>query len=136
MEIPLIVTIAPLLAGLGLFFSGVHLISANLTPLAGKRFRRLLTRATMYPSLGALTGILAGIVTQSTNAVTHVTISMVSAGIIEKRRAMPIPLWAHVGASLLVMLVAVNLRIGASYIIALAGFAIYLGIDRADQIGT
>jgi phosphate:Na+ symporter len=134
MEISVIVTIAPLLAGLGLFFSGVHLISANLTPLAGKRFRRLLTRATMYPSLGALTGILAGIVTQSTNAVTHVTISMVSAGIIDKRRAMPIPIWAHVGASLLVMLVAVNLRIGASYIIALAGFAIYLGIDRADQI--
>src|SRR3984893_5764715 len=134
MEISVIVTIAPLLAGLGLFFSGVHLISANLTPLAGKRFRRLLTRATMYPSLGALTGILAGIVTQSTNAVTHVTISMVSAGVIDKRRAMPIPIWAHVGASLLVMLVAVNLQIGASYIIALSGFAIYLGIDRADQI--
>lgn len=130
----MIVTIAPILAGLGLFFSGVHLISANLTPLAGKRFRRLLTRATMYPSLGALTGILAGIVTQSTNAVTHVTISMVSAGVIDKRRAMPIPIWAHVGASLLVMLVAVNLQIGASYIIALSGFAIYLGIDRADQI--
>jgi len=110
------------------------LISANLTPLAGTRFRRLLTRATMYPSLGALTGILAGIVTQSTNAVTTWTISMVSAGIIDKRRAMPIPIWAHVGASLLVMLVAVNLRIGASYIIALAGFAIYLGIDRADQV--
>jgi phosphate:Na+ symporter len=134
MEISVIVTIAPLLAGLGLFFSGVHLISANLTPLAGKRFRRLLTRATMYPSLGALTGILAGIVTQSTNAVTHVTISMVAAGVIDKRRAMPIPIWAHVGASLLVMLVAVNLQIGASYIIALSGFAIYLGIDRADQI--
>ena len=134
METTVIVTIAPLLAGLGLFFSGVHLISANLTPLAGKRFRRLLMLATKYRSLGALTGILAGIVTQSTNAVTHVTISMVSAGIIDKRRAMPIPIWAHVGASLLVMLVAVNLRIGASYIIALAGFAIYLGIDRADQI--
>jgi len=134
MQIPVIITIAPLLAGLGLFFSGVHLISANLTPLAGKRFRRLLTRATTYRSLGALTGILAGLVTQSTNAVTHVTISMVSAGIIDKRRAMPIPIWAHVGASLLVMLVAVNLSIGASYIIALAGFAIYLGVDRADQI--
>ena len=78
----------------------------------------------MHRWLGALTGILAGIVTQSTNAVTHVTISVVSAGIIDKRRAMPIPIWAHVGASLLVMLVAVNLRIGASYIIALAGFAI------------
>jgi phosphate:Na+ symporter len=134
MESSVIATIAPLLAGLGLFFSGVHFVSANLTPLAGKRFRRLLARATRYPSLGALTGILAGIITQSTNAVTFVTISMVSAGVIEKRRAMPIPIWAHVGASLLVMLVAVDLRIGASYIVALAGFAIYFGINRADQV--
>src|SRR5262249_51905013 len=87
-----------------------------------------------WPSLGAATGVLAGIITQSTNAVTFVIISMVSAGIIDKRRAMPIPLWAHVGASLLVMLVAVDLRIGASYIVALAGFAIYFGIDRAAQV--
>jgi phosphate:Na+ symporter len=129
-----IATIAPLLAGLGLFFSGVHFVSANLTPLAGRRFRRLLMRATAYPTLSALTGILAGIITQSTNAVTFVIVSMVSAGIIDKRRAMPIPVWAHVGASLLVMLVAVDLRIGASYIVALAGFAIYFGIDRADQV--
>ncbi len=51
----MIVTIAPLLAGLGLFFSGVHLISANPTRSPEGDF-------------GA-------------------------AGIIEKRRAMPIPLW-------------------------------------------
>src|SRR5215467_14566917 len=113
METSVFATIAPLLAGLGLFFSGVHFVSANLTPLAGRKFRRLLTRATAYPSLGAATGVLAGIVTQSTNAVTFVIVSMVSAGIIDKRRAMPIPVWAHVGASLLVMLVAVDLRIGA-----------------------
>ena len=132
-ENSVIATIAPLLAGLGLFFSGVHFFSANLTPLAGKKFRHLLIRATKYPSLAAVAGILAGIVTQSTSAVTSVTLSMVSAGIIDKRRAMPIPIWAHVGASLLVMLVAIDLRIGASYIVALAGFAIYFGFDRADQ---
>jgi phosphate:Na+ symporter len=134
MEISVIATIAPLLAGLGLFFSGVHFVSANLTPLAGKRFRRLLGQATMHPWLGALTGIMAGIITQSTNAVTFVTISMVSAGVIDKERAMPIPVWAHVGASLLVMLVAIDLRIGASYVVALAGFAIYFGINRADRL--
>src|SRR5262245_9979034 len=133
MELPMIATIAPLLAGLGLFFCGVHFVSANLTQLAGQRFRRVLTRATAYPSLGALTGILAGIVTQSTNAVTYVVISMVSAGVIDKRRAMPISIWSHVGASLLVILVAIDLRIGASYIVALAGFAIYFGLDRADR---
>jgi phosphate:Na+ symporter len=133
MEISLITMIAPLLAGLGLFFCGIHFVSANLTPLAGKRFRAGLARATTTRLLGACAGVVAGIVTQSTNAVTYVTISLVSAGVIEKRRALPIPLWSHVGASLLVLLVAVDLRIGASYIVALAGFAIYFGINRADR---
>jgi phosphate:Na+ symporter len=129
-----IATIAPLLAGLGLFFSGVHFISTNLMPLAGKRFRRVLARLTLNPWLGALTGTIAGIVTQSTNAVIYVVISLVTARVIDKRRAMPIPTWSHVGASLLVILVAIDLRIGASYVVALAGFAIYLGMDRADQV--
>jgi phosphate:Na+ symporter len=133
MEASLLSMVAPLLAGLGLFFSGVHFVSTNLTALAGRRFRRLLTRATTYPSLGALAGILAGILTQSTNAVTYVMISLVSAGIIDKRRALPIPTWSHVGASLLVILVAVDLRIGASYLVALAGLAIYFGIARVDR---
>src|SRR5262249_27036130 len=58
----------------------------------------------------------------------------VSAGIIDKRHAMPISIWSHVGASLLVILVAIDLRIGASYVVALAGFAIYFGFDRTDRV--
>jgi phosphate:Na+ symporter len=134
MEMSLITMIAPLFAGLGLFFCGIHFISSNLTPLAGKRFRAVLARLTTFRFTGALAGIFAGIVTQSTNAVTYVAITLVSAGVIDKRRAMPIPLWAHVGASALVLLVAIDLRIGASYLVALGGFAIYFGTNRTDRI--
>jgi phosphate:Na+ symporter len=128
-----IAAIAPLLAGLGLFFSGIYFISTNLAQVAGKQFRTLLTRATADPVLSALTGILAGIVLQSTNAVTCVTISLLSAGVIDKRRAMPIAIWSTVGASLLVILVAVDLRIGASYVIAAAGFSLYFGINNGGR---
>jgi phosphate:Na+ symporter len=134
MDTSLIAAIAPLFAGLGLFFCGIHFVSSNLTPLAGKRFRDVLARLTTSRARGALAGIIAGLVTQSTNAVGYVTISLVAAGVIEKRRAMPIPLWAPVGASLLVLLVAVDLRIGASYLVALAGCAVYFGVNRADRI--
>jgi phosphate:Na+ symporter len=125
--------VAPLLAALGLFFCGVHFISANLTPLAGRRFRFVLTRLVKRPWLAAFTGTLAGIVTQSTSAVTYVIIGLVSGGIVEKRRAILIPIWAHVGTSALVILVAINFKVAASYLVALAGFAVYFGFGRTDR---
>jgi hypothetical protein len=40
-EVPDVISaLAPFLAGLGLFFTGVHFIAANLTPLVGRRFRK------------------------------------------------------------------------------------------------
>src|SRR5580704_13153555 len=110
--------VAPLLAGLGLFFCGVHFVSINLTPLAGRRFRFVLTRLVKWPWLAAFTGALAGVVTQSTNAVTYVIIGLVSGGVVDKRRAILIPTWAHVGTSALVILVAINFKVAASYLVA------------------
>ncbi len=124
---------APFLAGLGLFFCGVHFLSANLTPLAGRRFRLALTRLLRRPWLAAFTGILAGVVTQSTNAVTYVIIGLVSGGVVDKRRAILIPTWAHVGTAVLVILVAVDFKVAASYLVALAGFAVYFGADRNER---
>jgi phosphate:Na+ symporter len=125
--------IAPLLAGLGLFFCGVHFVSINLTPLAGRRFRFVLTGLVKRPWLAALTGTIAGVVTQSTNAVTYVIIGLVSGGVVDKRRAILIPIWAHVGTSALVILVAINFKVAASYLVALAGFAVYFGLERTDR---
>ena len=125
--------VAPLLAALGLSFCGVHFISVNLTPLAGRRFRFVLTRLVKRPWLAAFTGTLAGIVTQSTNAVTYVIIGLVSGGVVDKRRAILIPIWAHVGTSALVILIAINFKVAASYLVALAGFAVYFGLERTDR---
>ena len=125
--------VAPILAGLGLFFCGVHFVSVNLTPLAGRRFRAVLTRLVRWPWLAAFTGTLAGVVTQSTNAVTYVIIGLVSGGVVDKRRAILIPTWAHVGTSVLVILVAINFKVAASYLVALAGFSVYFGFDRTDR---
>src|SRR5262249_54878735 len=85
------------------------------------------------PWVSALAGIAAGIVTQSAHAVTYVIIGLVSGGVVDKRRAILIPTWAHVGTSVLVILVALNFAIAASYLVAVAGFAIYFGMDRSDR---
>lgn len=126
--------VAPFLTGLGLFFCGVHLISFHLVPLAGRHMRLLLMRVGDRPWLAASFGSLAGVVTQSTNAVTSVIIGLVSGGLVDKRRAILIPTWSHVGTSMLVMLVALDFRLAAAYLVALAGFAVYFGLDRSDHL--
>ena len=72
----MIAGIAPFLAGLGLFFCGIHFIAANLTSLAGRKARAVLTRLATTRAQAALVGIVAGILTQSTNAVTYIVIGL------------------------------------------------------------
>jgi phosphate:Na+ symporter len=126
--------IAPFLTGLGLFFCGVHFIAANLVPLAGRRFRGVLMRMGRSPWMAAAFGTVAGVVTQSANAVTAIIIGLVSGGLADKRRAILIPTWSHVGTSVLVILVAIDLRLAASYLVVLTGCAVYFGFDRNDRV--
>jgi phosphate:Na+ symporter len=126
--------IVPFLTGLGLFFCGVHFLSSHLVPVAGRRMRMLLMRVGGRPWLAAAFGSLAGVLMQSTNAVTSVIIGLVSGGLIDKRRAILIPTWSHVGTSILVILVAIDLSLTAGYLVALAGIAVYFGLDRNDHL--
>ena len=130
----MIAIVAPFFAGLGLLFCGVHFIAVNITPLAGRRFRAILMRVADRPWLAALTGTIAGAITQSSNAICYIVISLVAGGILDKRRAILVPTWSHVGTSILVALVVFDLRIGASYVVALAGFAIYFGMLRDERM--
>lgn len=129
----MISALAPFLAGLGLFFTGVHFIAANLTPLVGRRFRKALSRTSNSPWMAALGGTLAGAVTQSSNAVTYVVVGLVNANAIDLRKAVLLPTWSHVGTAALVILVAVDFRVAASYVLAVAGIGIYFGLSRSDQ---
>ena len=73
-------------AGLGLFFVGVKLIGSNLKQLSGRWFRRLIGGATRNTLSAALLGVLSGALTQSSSAITFISISMVTAGLIEVER--------------------------------------------------
>ena len=125
--------LAQFVAGLGLYFCGIRFLSLNLTPLAGRRFRLALTRLLGWRAAPPFAGIFGGVVTQSVDAVTFVIIGLVSTGAVNKRRAILIPTWANVGTSILVVLVALNFAVAASYLVAAAGFALYFGLDRTDR---
>ncbi len=120
-------TAIELFAGLGFIFIGTQFLTAHMKLVAGAGFHRMAARATGHPLKSMLTGIAAGAVIQSTNAVTFIVIGLVSAGAVTVRSAMPIVTWSYAGSTLRLLLVSLDiapvimLGIGALGIVFLMG---------------
>ncbi len=127
-------TLGALLAGLGLFFIGVRGLSANLVPLAGRRARAAFAAAMRGPVSIAFSGMAAGLLTQSSIAVSWIVLGFVRAGVLAEGPAFMAPTWSNVGAALLPLLVAVNTDLAAEFVIGMVGFAIYFRLDRTDRL--
>lgn len=120
-------------AGLGLFFIGIKLITANLGQLAGRGLRQWVARSTGNYPASALIGMLAGALTQSTNAITVILMSLATADLITLRQAVPILVWANVGTSALVLAIAIDIHLLVLVITAIVGLCYYLNLDRSPH---
>ncbi len=125
--------IATLLGGLGLFLVGIKALGANLQLLAGRRVRAAVARATRGPMSSAVTGTLLGGLTQSSNAVTFIVTSLVQAGVLTLRAAMPIVAFANVGTAGLVMLATVDIRLAVLWLVGVVGFMSAFNLDGGGQ---
>ena len=126
--------ISPLLTGLGLFFGGARFIAANLTPLAGPAARKLFRGAVRTSWTAALAGVFAGLVSQSTSAVTLVVVGLVRAGVIPEGRAVLLPAWSQVGAAALVILVSLQTSAAVACALAIAGAALYFDFKLTERL--
>ncbi len=119
-----------LFAGLGFIFIGTQFLTAHMKQVAGAGFHRLVARATGHPLKSMFTGIAAGAVIQSTNAVTFIVIGLVSAGTVTVRSAMPIVTWSYAGSTLRLLLVSLNIAPAIMLGIGALGIAFLMGVDR------
>jgi phosphate:Na+ symporter len=120
-------------AGLGLFFIGVKLISSNLRAMSGGTLRRYLARVTSHPLAAGAIGALGGALTQSTNAMTFIVISLVTSGMVALRRALPMVIWANLGTSVLVLLATVNMQLLILYLLGMTGMGFYFDLDKSTR---
>ncbi|MCX8521309.1 MAG: Na/Pi symporter, partial [Rhodoferax sp.] len=120
-------------AGLGLFFVGIKLIGGNLQQMTSRTVRDRLRRAVGTPVRAALLGIVAGALTQSTNAVTFIMTSMNAAGLLTIARAAPVVIWANVGTSALVLVATVDLRLPIFYVLGLIGLLYFFDVEKSDR---
>ncbi|MDE1149756.1 MAG: hypothetical protein PW843_24660 [Azospirillaceae bacterium] len=126
--------IATLLCGLGLFFIGARSLSANLVPLVGRRTRAVFAWALRSPLSSAISGTLAGVATQSSNAVSWIIMGFLRAGILPPGPALVAPTWSNVGTAMLPLLVAIDTTTAASVVIGLVGIATYFKLARTDRL--
>ena len=116
-------------AGLGLFIIGVRLMADHLQQIAGRKMRRLVGQAMTHPRSAALLGLTAGAVMQSTNAVILMLTTLVSAGVMDTRKALPVINWANIGTAMLVFLAAFSMHMAVLTLIGITGLSYFLKLN-------
>ena len=104
-----------------------------MSQVAGRTLRRWVTRSTGNYALSALIGTISGALTQSTNAITVILMSLASADLISVKRAKPILAWANVGTAALVLLAAADIRFFVYALVGVAGLCYYMNLDRSAR---
>lgn len=116
--------IALVVCGLGLFFAGLHLLTASLRKVSSRRFRNTLSRWTHGAWHGLLWGVVAGALTQSMTAVLFMLIGLVRTGAIGLEAVYPLVAGANLGSSVLALLTAFNIDLVMMVLLGLSGFLI------------
>ncbi|MEP9367456.1 Na/Pi symporter [Xanthobacter sp. VNH20] len=122
--------LAGLLAGLGLLFIGLKLMSVHLQQAMGRRVRTMLKAATRSSFSGFFCGAFAGAAAQSSNAVTLIAGNLVRGGVFTTRDAIPVVAGANVGTSALVFVASIDMHLAVLLLIALVGITYQLRLDR------
>lgn len=124
-------TIATIGAGIGLFFSGIKILSNSMKNLASHRFRLLIAKWTSNPLLAAFWGFVSGMITQSSSNTVFILVGLVRGGLISVRAALPVIVWSSVGTTVLIFLVAINIKLGILILVCFSG--VFFGIDKGSR---
>lgn len=127
----MIETIGTMIAGVGLFFSGVKIVGSSMKKLTSRRFRIMVSKWTKNPLLGSFWGFLSGAISQSSSNTAFILAGLISSGLVKVRNALPIVAWSNVGTTLLIFLVAINMKFGILILLGISG--IFFGFSKEHQ---
>ncbi|MEX0760682.1 MAG: Na/Pi symporter, partial [Tistlia sp.] len=120
----MIETLAQILAGLGLFFAGLELLSANLRGMTSRRFQRAVGGWTATPGKGFAWGALAGALTQSSAVVTFIVVGLLVAGMTVVVRGLPLIVGSNLGAGALLFIVSLDFGPAVLVLTGLVGLGV------------
>ena len=127
----MILSLANVIAGLGLFFAGIWFLSENLKRATSRRFRQWVIKWTRTPTMGFCVGAIAGGLTQSMSVTVFILVGLLRAGLIGVRNALPLLAGANLGLSVLVFVATLETQLVMLFVIGIVGFVI--GLDPAER---
>ena len=128
------IILGQLSGALGLFFMGVKLLTEELKTLSNRRLRLSVARWTSNRWMGFVWGVVAGSVMQSMTVLTLVVVSTLRSDLVSPKRAFPIILGGNVGGALLVLIVMLDVKLMALYILGVAQLlTLIMARDRAAR---
>lgn len=116
-----------LMGGLGLFVSGMNMMSRGIEKVAGNRLRGILEAFTKNRFLGLLVGLFFTAVIQSSSAATVMVVTFVNSGLMKLAEASGIILGANIGTTVTAMLVAFRFS-------AIAPFFVFVGAIMVNYV--
>lgn len=120
-------------AGLGLFFVGLSIFGENLKSF-GKPYVRPIVESCASSDWRAMAGgIAAGAVTNSGKTVTFALTALVSSGLLDARRALPIIVGGSLGSALLVLWVSFNIDLIDLFMLGVAGLLYQFGNSKSSR---
>lgn len=123
-----------MLSALILFLYAIENLSDELQELASERFSKIISKLAKNRYVGTVVGALATMLTQSSSAVTIITVVLVNTGIISFSSSLGIIFGSNVGATITAQLALVNSAAIAS-ILLIAGFLLTLLGKKFKLIG-
>lgn len=113
------------ISALVLFLYAIDNLSNELQSLASEKFRTVLSKVVKNKYAGALVGIVATAITQSSTVVIVTVMTLVNTGVISFTNSLGVMLGSHIGATLTAQLALVNSAAIASILIII-GFVLEL----------
>ena len=110
-----IMNLVSLLAGLGVFLYGMHLMGEALEKAAGSKLKHLLEVVTHNRFLAMLAGLTITAVVQSSTATTVMVVGFVNANLLTLTQAVGVIMGANVGTTVTSLLLSVQIDFGAIF---------------------
>ena len=129
-----------LIGSLGLFLSGMKIMSEGLQKVAGDRLRSILTAMTTNRVTGVLTGVLITALIQSSSATTVMVVSFVNAGLLTLAESISVIMGANIGTTVTAWIISifgfkVDMAAFALPLLAIALPLIFSGKSNRKSVG-
>ncbi|MBT8338908.1 MAG: Na/Pi cotransporter family protein [Desulfatitalea sp.] len=119
-----------LLAGLGLFLFGMHLIEDSLKALSGRTFRRMIRTYTNGKLRSIGSGALVTALLQSSSAVSLMVLAFVGAGVMNMQNAIGVIMGSNIGTTLTAWIIA-----GIGFKLKIEAFALpFIGLGAIGLV--